>query len=84
MKCLQASFFLVSVSILTGCGDSIDRIPIVEEKCGTCHKAENVYRMKRSKTEWDRLVYGMKMRGLKLTETEEKKLMGELYDKLGK
>lgn len=78
------SFFLVSVSVAAGCSDGIDRIPIVEEKCGKCHKTDQVYRMKRSEAEWDRIVYGMKVRGLQITEAEEKKLMNELYNKLGK
>ena len=82
MRCLPVSFFLVSVSLLTACGQ--EKIEIVETKCGTCHKAEIVYRHKRTNAEWDRVVYGMKMRGLKLSEAEEKELMAELYNKLGK
>lgn len=81
MRCLPVSFCLVSVSLIAGCGEQ--KIQIVEEKCGTCHTAEIVYNRKRTNAEWDRVVHGMKVRGLKLTETEEKQLMTELYDKLG-
>lgn len=81
MKCLPVSFFLVSASLLTGCGEQ--KIQIVEEKCGTCHTAEIVYNRKRANAEWDRVVYGMKVRGLKITEAEESLLKSELYNKLG-
>ena len=80
----MVSFFLVSVSIfLIGCSDSVERISIVEDKCGKCHKPDIVYLDKKSRAEWDRVVYGMKVRGLKITEAEEKVLMQELYNKLG-
>jgi len=75
------SFFLVSVSLLAGCGEQ--KIKIVEEKCGTCHTAEIVYNRKRTNAEWDRVIHGMKVRGLKITEAEEKLLKTELYNKLG-
>lgn len=83
-RCLLVSFFLVSASLITACGDRIERITIVEENCGNCHPTDPVYRMKRTKAEWDRIVYGMKMRGLQISEADENKLMQELYNKLGK
>lgn len=82
MRCLLASFFLASVSLLAGCGQSVSKINIVEAKCSKCHTTDRIYH-KRSKAEWDRLVYGMKVRGLELTPDEEKQLMQELYTKLG-
>jgi len=42
-----------------------------------------VYNRKRSKSEWDRVVHGMKVRGLVISDAEEKELMSELYNKLG-
>lgn len=84
MRCLPASFFLVSASLLiAGCGDKTEKIKIVEENCGKCHRSEIVYMQKRSKAEWDRIVYGMKVRGLKISEEDESRLMSELYNKLG-
>lgn len=84
-KCLAVSFCLVSVSLLiAGCGERIERIDIVEDKCGKCHKPDIVYLEKKPpRAEWDRVVYGMKVRGMKITEAEEKVLMQELYNKLG-
>ena len=80
----MASFFLVFASLLiVGCGDRVERISIVEDKCGKCHKPDIVYLDKKTKAEWDRVVYGMKVRGLKITDKEEKLLMNELYNKLG-
>lgn len=82
MKCLLVSFFLASVSfLLAGCGQ--EKIPEVEYNCGKCHSTDWVYQHKRSKAEWDRIVYGMKMRGLQISPADEKKLMHELYTKLG-
>jgi len=78
------SFSLVSASLIAGCGDRIDRIQIVEENCGKCHSTDPIYRMKRSKAEWKRIVYGMKVRGLKISGSDEKRLMEALYNNLGK
>jgi hypothetical protein len=44
---------------------------IIEQKCSTCHSSSYVYKEKRSIDEWDRLLIGMKARGLKLTPKEE-------------
>jgi len=77
------SFFPVFVSMLSGC-DGIERIDIVEEKCGKCHKSDIVYLERRTKQDWERVVHGMKVSGMKITEEEERELMSELYNKLGK
>jgi hypothetical protein len=45
---------------------------LIEQKCSTCHTSALVYQHKRSAAEWDRLLYGMKVRGLKVTPHEEK------------
>jgi len=69
--------------LLAGCGEEVDRIRIIEDNCGKCHKTDIVYLEKRSKNEWDRIVHGMKVRGLKVSESDEKRIMQELYNKLG-
>lgn len=84
MRCLPVSFFLVSASLAAvGCSTQ-PKIQIVEDKCGKCHTAERVYESKRTPAEWERVVYGMKVRGLVLSDAEEKMLMTELNTKLGK
>jgi hypothetical protein len=45
---------------------------IIEQKCSLCHSSYYVYQQKRTMNEWDRLLNGMKTRGLKLTPDEEK------------
>jgi hypothetical protein len=44
---------------------------IIEQKCSSCHPSGRVYQQKRPMKEWDRLLYGMKARGLKITPQEE-------------
>ena len=78
------SFFPVSVSLLIfGCFGTSAREHIIDVKCGSCHTADVVYEQKRSRAEWDILVTGMKVRGLKLTGGEEKQIKEILYNKLG-
>jgi hypothetical protein len=78
------SFFPVFVSLLfAGCSDT-ERYSLIDEKCGRCHLADIVYKEKRTSGEWDRLVHGMKMRGLSVSADEEKLIMEYLYNKLGK
>ncbi|HWR69057.1 MAG TPA: hypothetical protein VN416_08555 [Desulfomonilia bacterium] len=63
-------------SFLSGCpGGKTD---IIEQKCSSCHSSSVVYAQKRTVDEWGRLVYGMKVRGLKLTPAEEEQVLGAL------
>lgn len=80
--CRWGSFFLVSVSliVIAACADK--RIPIIERECGYCHVADIVYTKKRTRAEWDRVVYGMMERGLKLTPDEEQQVKKALYENL--
>jgi hypothetical protein len=55
--------------IFMGC--TRDKPEIIEQKCSRCHSSALVYQQKRPLTEWDRLLYGMKARGLKVTPQEE-------------
>jgi len=83
LKCRLASFCLVFVSFIiafAGCTD-YKKNEVIEEHCGTCHSTERVYKKKRTKDEWRKLVHGMKMRGLKLTKKEEKRVFEELFQK---
>jgi hypothetical protein len=49
--------------------------PLIEQKCGTCHSADQVYQSRYSETGWRQVIHGMKIRGLELTAEEEEKLM---------
>jgi len=52
-------------------------------KCGGCHTSDIVYEKTRSRYEWDILLNGMKVRGLKMTADEERQVKDALYNKLG-
>lgn len=79
--CLRASFFPVFVSIIIfGCSESGKTFPIIEQKCGKCHKASVVYQEKRTEEDWKRVLHGMKMRGLVVTEQEEQDVMKVLTE----
>jgi hypothetical protein len=63
---------LLAALSLSGC----EKKPaIIEQKCGSCHDTAVIYKHKRSLEEWDRLIFGMKARGLKATPEEEKEIM---------
>lgn len=66
---------ILSSVVLSGCEE---KPRIIEQKCGRCHDASIVYKHKRSMDEWDRLIFGMKVRGLKVTSEEEKEIMDVL------
>jgi hypothetical protein len=57
---------------------------IVEQKCSSCHAWSASYQKKRTAEEWDRVVFGMKARGLKLTAEEEKAVKDALVKHYGK
>lgn len=70
--------------LAAGCGPSKKKVPIIEEKCGTCHATDRIYMYRRTKAEWDRAIHGMKNRGLILTEAEEQEIKAILYDRFGR
>lgn len=78
-KCLLVCFCLVFVSVIISSCDRYDKFSIIEMKCGTCHSTSVIYSEKRSKSEWDRIIYAMKHRGLKLSSEEEKSIKEILY-----
>lgn len=46
-----------------------------------CHSSDIVYLKKRSMDEWERVLYAMKTRGLKISQSEEKELFDTLREK---
>lgn len=78
------SFFPVFVSFfILSCGEQ-ERFEIIDSKCGGCHSTDVVYKTKRSADEWNILLNGMKIRGLKVSTDEEKQIKEILYNRLGK
>jgi hypothetical protein len=76
-----ATFMIISVTFL-GCTGG--KPEIIEQKCSTCHPSALVYQQKRPLKEWDRLLYGMKARGLKITPQEEtllREILASQYSK---
>jgi hypothetical protein len=51
---------------------------IIEKKCSTCHAPSLVVRQKKTAEEWDRVLFGMKARGLKMTADEEREVRSAL------
>ncbi|MBZ4672560.1 MAG: hypothetical protein JG762_790 [Deferribacteraceae bacterium] len=72
-------FCLVFVSVLYGCFSN--NYNIIDAKCGNCHKSDIVYLKSRSETEWQRIIYAMKLRGLVITDNEEEAIFKVLKDK---
>ena len=54
---------------------------IIEQKCSICHSTTLVYQKKRPMAEWDRILFGMKARGLKITPREESEIRKILADR---
>lgn len=77
MKILRmwCCLILVVPVVFMGCKSKPE---IIEQKCSICHKTSVVYQKKRPMTEWERIIYGMKARGLKVTPDEEKAIMEAL------
>jgi hypothetical protein len=70
--------FIALPALLWGCGG---KPHIIEQKCSTCHPTSVVYERKRPVQEWDRLLSGMKARGLKVTPEEEKTIQEILSER---
>ena len=57
---------------------------IIERKCSICHATSLVYQKERPTAEWDRILHGMKIRGLKMTPAEESEIRRILADRYSK
>lgn len=79
LKCLMVIFCLVFVSLFYGCFKN--DINIVDIKCGNCHKSDIVYLKSRSRQEWERIIYAMKLRGLTISDREIEEVFSVLKDK---
>jgi hypothetical protein len=74
--------FLLMMSLFSwGCSAKPE---IIEKKCSECHKTSVVYKQKHTQDEWDRLVYGMEARGLRLSPEEKKEILQVLAERYGK
>lgn len=69
---LESGLVLIAATVFLGCTSKPE---IIERKCSECHKTSVVYSKRRPMVEWERIIYGMKARGLKLAPDEEKALM---------
>lgn len=63
---------LLTTPLLLSCRQ--ESIPLIEEKCGTCHSASIVYETRRSEAGWRQIMHGMKVRGLVISEEEEQRV----------
>lgn len=63
--------------LLSSC--SQQTIPLIEQKCGTCHTATIVYQTRRTEEGWRQVMHGMKIRGMEITPEEEEQVFAILF-----
>ncbi len=63
--------------LLSSCGHQ--KIPLIEQKCGTCHSASVVYQTRRTEQGWRQVMHGMKIRGMEITPEEEEQVYAILF-----
>ncbi len=82
---LQSLLLIVTIAVgictitllLSSCGQQ--KIPLIEQKCGTCHSAAIVYQTRRTEEGWRQVMHGMKIRGMVITEEEERQVYDILF-----
>ncbi len=63
--------------LLSSC--SQQTLPLIEQKCGTCHTATIVYQTRRTEEGWRQVMHGMKIRGMEITPEEEEQVFAILF-----
>ncbi len=63
--------------LLSSCGQQ--KIPLIEQHCGTCHSATVVYQTRRTEAGWRQVMHGMKIRGMEITREEEEQVYAVLF-----
>ena len=78
--------YLIGLFVLTGLvfGGCSKKPELIESKCSACHGTSVVYAKKRSADDWERVIFGMKGRGMVVTPEEEKAIMEILTKQYGK
>ena len=66
-------FSAFGAALLASCRQEM--VPLLEQKCGTCHDAQIVYDSRYTEDGWRQVIHGMKVRGLELTPGEERRIM---------
>ena len=66
------SGLIVATLLLSSCGQQ--RIPLIEQHCGTCHSAQLVYQTRRTEEGWRQVMHGMKIRGMVITPEQEEQV----------
>ncbi|MFO7765199.1 MAG: hypothetical protein R6V33_02060 [Pelovirga sp.] len=66
--------------LLTSCRQQ--KIPLIEQHCGTCHSAAVVYQSRRTEEGWRQVMHGMKIRGMEITPEEEEQVYTVLFREL--
>ncbi len=77
MNCRKTvSILLCSLMVFLLCtGCSPRRSGVIDRSCSTCHDASVVYEKKRTQGEWERIMFAMKARGLKIAPEQERQVM---------
>lgn len=70
----------LNVLLLSSCGQQ--KIPLIEQHCGTCHSAAVVYQSRRTEEGWRQIMHGMKIRGMEITPEEEEQVYAVLFREL--
>lgn len=65
--------FMISTPLMLSCKQQ-QEIPLIEQKCGTCHSASIVYQTRRTEVGWRQVMHGMKIRGMEITQEEEEQV----------
>ncbi|MFO7811969.1 MAG: hypothetical protein R6V21_03295 [Pelovirga sp.] len=65
------------ILLLSSCGQQ--KIPLIEQHCGTCHSAGIVYQTRRTEAGWRQVMHGMKIRGMEITREEEEQVYAVLF-----
>lgn len=87
-RCRWVRFCLVYVSIIFligGCSKTDNsNNDLITQKCGLCHSLKVALDKNRDLEEWKKVIHGMKVRGLKITEREEEEVLNYLTKYYGK
>lgn len=73
---VKAIGWLLLLGATCGCRQRFD---LIDSKCGTCHTTDHVYEQAHTPGEWDRIIHGIKARGLRLTAEEEARVRAILH-----
>jgi hypothetical protein len=81
---IGAAVCLIVLACCLGCGGPATGAALVQAKCQRCHSLTTVANMRQGRSDWERTLKVMEIRGLKVSDDERAKILDYMERSYGR